>query len=147
MILPVDKSYIDFGATCGRLTGRKTKYFDKLSTGDRKEHRFGIVLVSKPFEKASGKISYFHIAYRDFALKDGLLPLHLAKGRIAEQFSVLVELAEINVTLYRELFVSILSETPKVEKLIASSFLDETTKRSCLQSYQNRLRQLTKMND
>lgn len=88
--------------------------------------------------------SRIHIEDRDFALEDGLLPRNLAQGEIGEQFGVLAKEAEIDEHIYEELYVSMLAASSQVEKLIAASFLDATTKRSYLQSYQSRIKQLKK---
>lgn len=86
--------------------------------------------------------SRIHIDDSDFALVDGLLPRKLAQGKISKQFSVLAENAGISKKIFDDILTTMLSNSEKVEKMIAASFLSEATKRSYLQLYQGRLRQL-----
>ena len=84
------------------------------------------------------------LAQEDFALDDGLLPRHLAQGKISQQFAMLAEQAEISQKKFLEMLNLMLSRSEIVEKLVGVSFLNETTKRNYLQSYQGRLKQLAK---
>lgn len=88
--------------------------------------------------------SRIHIEDSDFAPVDGLLPRKLAQGKISKQFSVLAENAGISKKIFDDILTTMLSNSEKVEKMIAASFLNEATKRSYLQLYQGRLRQLRK---
>lgn len=88
--------------------------------------------------------SRIHIDDKDFALDDGLLPRHLAQGKISQQFAMLAEQAEISQKKFLEMLNLMLSRSEIVEKLVGVSFLNETTKRNYLQSYQGRLKQLAK---
>ena len=88
--------------------------------------------------------SRIHIKDKDFALDDGLLPKNLAQGTIMQQFSVLDDQAGISQASFNAVMQLMLSETDKVQELTLASYLDETTKRNYLQSYQGRLRQLEK---
>lgn len=88
--------------------------------------------------------SRIHIEDKDFALEDGLLPKNLGQGKISKQFSVLSDLAGISEKNFKEILNLMLSKSEMVEKLINASFLDDTTKRNYLQSYQGRLKQLMK---
>ena len=88
--------------------------------------------------------SRIHIDDNDFALNDGLLPRHLAQGKINQQFAILAEQAEISQKKFTEIRALMLSRSEIVEKLVAASFLNDTTKRNYLQSYQGRLKQLVK---
>jgi serine/threonine-protein kinase HipA len=56
----------------------------------------------------------------------------------------LARAAEINQKLFEDIVLLMSSKSEAVEKLIASSFLSETTKRNYLQGYQSRLKQLRK---
>src|SRR5579872_634869 len=85
-----------------------------------------------------------HIKDKDFALEDGLLPKNLAQGKIMHQFSVLASHAGIPAKTFTGISNLLLAGSDKVETLIFSSFLDETTKRNYFQSYRARLRQLMK---
>lgn len=88
--------------------------------------------------------SRIHIADKDFALDDGLLPRNLAQGTVTQQFGILAEYAKIPPKIYEDTMALMLSKSDLVEKLIAASFLSDTTKREYLQGYQGRLRQLMK---
>ena len=88
--------------------------------------------------------SRIHIEDKDFALEDGLLPKNLGQGKISKQFSVLSDLAGISEKNFKGILNLMLSKSEMVEKLITASFLDDTTKRNYLQSYQGRLKQLMK---
>jgi serine/threonine-protein kinase HipA len=88
--------------------------------------------------------SRIHIDDRDFALEDGLLPKHLAKGKIMEQFRILGDLAEINPRILDKIIQEMTSNEEKVKNLIEASFLSDTLKRNYLQAYQMRLNKLTR---
>lgn len=88
--------------------------------------------------------SRIHIVDKDFALDDGLLPLKLARGKISLQFSKLSENAKINEKIFQDMMELMISKSDLVEKMVAASFLNKTTKRNYLQSYQGRLKQLVK---
>lgn len=88
--------------------------------------------------------SRIHIEDKDFALDDGLLPRNLAQGKISQQFAVLATKAGISKKIFADVMASMLSNSDKVERLIAASFLNDATKRNYLQLYQGRVRQLGK---
>ncbi len=88
--------------------------------------------------------SRIHIEDRDFALEDGLLPRNLAQGKIAAQFAVLAAEAGITEKVSEAIMRTMKGQSQFVEKMIAASFLSERTKRNYWQSYQGRLKQLTK---
>lgn len=88
--------------------------------------------------------SCIHTKDQDFALAEGLLPKKLTQGKIRHQFSVLAANAGIKEKIFSDMVSLMLSKSDLVEKLTFSSFLDETTKRSYFQSYQRRIKQLTK---
>jgi len=88
--------------------------------------------------------SRIHIADKDFALDDGLLPKKQAQGKVIQQFTLLAEIAGINSKVFGGIVSRMLSGSEQVEQLIFASFLDETTKRNYLQAYQGRLKQLLK---
>jgi serine/threonine-protein kinase HipA len=89
--------------------------------------------------------SRIHIEDKDFALDDGLLPRNLAQGKISRQFSTLAENANIDEKIFNNIMTLMLSKSDLVEKMVAASFLDDTTKRTYWQSYQSRLKQLMKV--
>lgn len=89
--------------------------------------------------------SRIHIEDKDFALDDGLLPVKLAQGKIGKQFSKLAENAEISEKIFNNIITLMLSKSDIVEKMVAASFLVDSTKRNYWQSYCGRLKQLTKV--
>jgi serine/threonine-protein kinase HipA len=89
--------------------------------------------------------SHIHIEDKEFALDDGLLPRNLAQGKIGLQFAKLAEKAEIREKTFQEIMALMISKSELVEKMVAASFLNDTTKRNYFQSFQGRLNQLTKV--
>ena len=77
-------------------------------------------------------------------MDDGLLPGNIFQGRIGLQFAKLAESAAINEKSFQEIIALMISRSDLVEKMVAASFLNDTTKRNYVQSYQGRLKQLTK---
>ena len=89
--------------------------------------------------------SRIHIDDKDFALDDGLLPGNLAQEKIRTQFSKLAENAGIKEEIFNDIMSLMLSKSNIVEKMITASFLNDTTKRHYWQSYNGRLKQLSKV--
>ena len=89
--------------------------------------------------------SRIHIDDKDFALDDGLLPRNLAQGKIMVQFSKLAENAEISEKVFNDIMSLMVSKSADVEKLVAVSFLNDSTKRNYWQSYSGRLKQLSQV--
>lgn len=106
------------------------------------ETAFGDYRLSPAYDLLNSRI---HIEDKDFALDEGLLPKNLANGKISLQFSKLAEKAKINDHTFQEIMSFMTNKSVLVEKLIASSFLNEATKRQYLQSYQGRIQQLIKV--
>ncbi len=88
--------------------------------------------------------SRMHIDDKDFALEDGLLPKNLAQGKTSKQFSLLAEHIGVSEKMFKDMMSVMLSQSDSVEKMVAVSFLNDTLKRNYWQSYQGRLKQLTK---
>ncbi len=88
--------------------------------------------------------SRIHIEDRDFALEDGLLPRHLAQGKMRKQFAILAEQAKIKKKIFDDILALMLSQSHLVEKMVFSSFLNERTQKNYWQSYQERLKRLIK---
>ena len=88
--------------------------------------------------------SRIHIEDKDFALDDGLLPRHLGQGKISQQFAILAEQAGISPKIFENIKILLGNRSEIVEKMVAASFLNDTTKRHYLQAYQARLKQLMK---
>lgn len=89
--------------------------------------------------------SRIHIADTDFALDGGLLPKTLAQGKISLQFAKLAGEAGISEKILNDIMALMLSRSELVKKMIAASFLKDSTKRNYWQSYQGRLKQLLKV--
>lgn len=87
--------------------------------------------------------SRIHINDTDFALDEGLLPAKLAQGSIRLQFSKLAAHASISEKVFSDILTSMSTKSALVEKLVAASFLDGSTKANYWQTYQKRLKQLT----
>jgi len=88
--------------------------------------------------------SRIHIEDSDFALEDGLLPTNLAKGNVREQFYLLTSLAGLSSNQTETIFSNLLSNSKKVADLINASYLNDRFKRTYLQAYQTRYKQLSK---
>jgi serine/threonine-protein kinase HipA len=105
------------------------------------ETPFGDYRLSPAYDLLNSRI---HIEDKDFALEDGLLPRNLAQGKIGLQFAKLAEKAEISEKTFQEIMALMISKSDLVKKMVDASFLNETTKRNYFQSFQDRLKQLTK---
>ena len=88
--------------------------------------------------------SRIHIDDKDFALDDGLLPRNLTEGKISHQFFILAEQAGIIEKLAKDSMKVLTSGSVRVEKMIAASFLNESSKRNYWQAYLSRLKRLSK---
>jgi serine/threonine-protein kinase HipA len=88
--------------------------------------------------------SRIHIDDKEFALEDGLLPRNLATGKMSSQFATLALEAGISDKIFKSIKTLMTMQTTQVEKMIESSFLNDTIKRNYLQSYQRRLNLLIK---
>ncbi len=106
------------------------------------ETPFGDYRLSPAYDLLNSSI---HIQDKDFALDDGLLPRDLAQGKIGLQFAKLAEKAEIREKTFQDIMSLMISKSDLVEKMVATSFLNDTTKRNYFQSFQGRLKQLTKV--
>ncbi len=117
-----------------------------ISNGDAHFKNFSLIETALGDFKLSPAYdilnSRIHIADRDFALADGLLPPDKATGKITEQFFKLAELAGISEKQSVKVFKAITSSKEKVLALIEHSYLDEKTKKNYLQGYQTRLNKL-----
>ncbi len=83
-----------------------------------------------------------HIADKDFALEQGLLPPQLAKGKIGKQFLWLAN--EVGILEKNALLIlkSMIDKSDRVSLFIQASFLNERMKKNYLQAYQTRLKTL-----
>ncbi|MFN5424313.1 MAG: type II toxin-antitoxin system HipA family toxin [Bacteroidota bacterium] len=105
------------------------------------ETPFGDYRLSPAYDLLNSRI---HIEDKDFALDDGLLPRNLTHGKIGLQFAQLAEKAEISEKNFQEIMALMISQSDLVERMVAASYLNDTTKRNYFQSFQGRLNQLTK---
>ena len=117
-----------------------------FSNGDAHFKNFSLLETSMGDSKLSPAYdllnSRIHIADKDFALHDGLLPGNLSQGKIRRHFAIVAEQAGIIEKIFNDTLTLMLTQSKLVEKLTASSFLNESTKRNYWQSYQGRLKQL-----
>jgi len=88
--------------------------------------------------------SSIHIDDKDFALDQGLLPPHLAKGKVSQQLYQLAKQAGIMDKQVDKVMKVMLVYQEKVSLLIHASFLNEKTKKNYLQAYQTRLKKLNR---
>jgi len=86
--------------------------------------------------------SRIHIDDKDFALDDGLLPKNMKQGKVSQQFAMLAEQAGLSKKQFNDIFDFMLTDLNKVEYLVNSSYLDESTKRNYWQSYLTRKNKL-----
>ena len=129
----------------------KTLIFNYLfSNGDAHYKNFSIIetpmgdyRLSPAYDLLNSQI---HIEDKDFALDDGLLPKNLTHAKTSLQFSKLSEMAGIIEKIFKNIMDLMISKSDSVEKLVAASFLNDSTKRNYLQAYQGRLKQLLKGN-
>lgn len=105
------------------------------------ETPFGDYRLSPAYDLLNSRI---HVEDKDFALDDGLLPRNLAQGKIGFQFAKLAEKVEISEKTFQDIMTLMRSHSDSVEKMVAASFLDDSTKRNYLQSFQGRFKQLFK---
>jgi serine/threonine-protein kinase HipA len=106
------------------------------------ETPFGDYRLSPAYDLLNSRI---HIEDKDFALDDCLLPENPGEGKIALQFAKLAEKTKINEKIFQDIMALMISKTDLVEKMVTASFLNDSTKRYYFQSYQGRLKQLTKV--
>ena len=106
------------------------------------ETQMGDYRLSPAYDLLNSRI---HVEDKYFALEDGLLPKNLAQGTIGRQFVILAEQAGIIEKIFKDILTLMLTQSEPVERMVASSFLNESTKRNYWQSYQGRLKQLMKV--
>ena len=83
--------------------------------------------------------SRIHVDDKEFALEDGLLPKNLTFGKMSSQFATLAREAGISEKLFQSITTLMTTQSTRVEKMIKSSFLNESLKRNYLHSYKRRL--------
>ena len=119
-----------------------------FSNGDAHLKNFSIIetpmgdyRLSPAYDLLNSRI---HIMDNDFALEEGLLPPRFAQGKIRQQFQLLAKKAGITDKLSDNILASVTANSEMVESLIFASYLNDTTKRNYLQTYQAKLKRLTK---
>lgn len=105
------------------------------------ETQLGDYRLSPAYDLLNSRI---HVDDQDFALNDGLLPGNKAQGKIREQFILLSKEANIPEKTYSQIISFMLNQSQVVEQLIATSFLNDKTKRNYLQAYQRRWNKMSK---
>ncbi|WP_230475973.1 HipA domain-containing protein [Faecalibacter bovis] len=98
-----------------------------------------IFKLSPAYDLLNTKI---HIEDADFALKEGILPKSISKGKVIDQLMVLGEKAGITEKSIIKVIQNLTSKDDLVKDLIERSFLSEKLKRNYLQSYQRQLKKL-----
>lgn len=101
------------------------------------ETPFGDFKLSPAYDLLNSRI---HIDDKDFALESGLLPQNMNSGKIRQKFLKLAQEAELNRNLVSEIIKHFTSVSQKVEMMICSSYMDDSTKSSYLQAYNKRLK-------
>jgi serine/threonine-protein kinase HipA len=119
-----------------------------FSNGDAHWKNFSIIetpdgdfRLSPAYDLLNTKL---HVTDSDFALEEGLLPKKLAKGPIKKQLIKLAEVAGLSENQTSVIIEKLLSKSDKVNTMIDASFLDEKFKRTYLQTYQAKYKQLMK---
>lgn len=109
------------------------KNFSLIETGQ------GDFMLTPAYDLLNTRI---HIEDSDFALKDGLLPPALTKGKMREQFLWLGKEAGIHEKTIIKIIRNLTSHQEKVIELINRSFLNERLKLNYTQSYRGRLKKI-----
>lgn len=117
-----------------------------FSNGDAHLKNFSLIetqqgdfKLSPAYDLLNTKI---HINDADFALKEGLLPKSISKGKVIDQLFLLGTQAEMTDKMIVKIITNLTSKEEQVQDLIAKSFLSEKLKRNYLQSYQQKLKKL-----
>ncbi|MBB6463871.1 type II toxin-antitoxin system HipA family toxin [Flammeovirga kamogawensis] len=105
------------------------------------ETQFGDFKMSPAYDLLNSRI---HIADKDFALEEGLLPPSQTKGKIHEQFYKLGKIAGIKIQIIDNIFSLMRSKKEEVLVLINQSYLSEKLKRNYEQAYLTRLKKLNR---
>ena len=105
------------------------------------ETEFGDYKMSPAYDLLNSRI---HIADKDFALDEGLLPPALTQGKVHEQFYKLGEVANIKTKFIDDIFSLLLSKKEEVISLVGRSYLSDKLKRNYEQAYLTRLKKLNR---
>lgn len=119
-----------------------------MSNGDAHFKNFSLIETTLGDFKLSPAYdllnSRIHIADRDFALEEGLLPPKDAKGKVREQFIKLGQMTEIPPKQIDKIMTDLTCHEDEVKELIRHSYLTERFKRNYEQAYLTRLAKLNR---
>ncbi len=107
------------------------KNFSLLETKD------GDFILSPAYDLLNTEM---HQAEIDFALQGGLFPKAQYQGKLIHQFQQLGKLANIPQKMIEHILSQMFANSTEVERLIRSSFLDESAQKNYYQAYQGRLK-------
>ncbi|VDH15476.1 Serine/threonine-protein kinase HipA [Algoriella xinjiangensis] len=117
-----------------------------FSNGDAHLKNFSLIetqqgdfKLSPAYDLLNTKI---HIDDSDFALKNGLLPKSISKGKIIDQLFMLGKMVGMTEKSIIKIIQTLTAKEDKVGDLIAKSYLSEKLKRNYLENYQRKLKKL-----
>lgn len=119
-----------------------------MSNGDAHYKNFSLIETTLGDFKLSPAYdllnSRIHIADRDFALEQGLLPPQEVQGKIKEQFIKLGQISEIPQKQIAKVITDLTGNVDQVKGLIQHSYLSDRFKRNYEQAYLTRLAKLNR---
>ena len=105
------------------------------------ETTFGDFKLSPAYDLLNSRI---HIADRDFALEQGLLPPQEVQGKIMDQFIKMGQISEIPEKQINKIITDLTGHSDEVKELIKHSYLSDRFKRNYEQAYLTRLAKLNR---
>lgn len=105
------------------------------------ETTFGDFKLSPAYDLLNSRI---HIADRDFALEQGLLPPQEVQGKIMDQFIKMGQISEIPEKQINKIITDLTGNADEVKELIQHSYLLDRFKRNYEQAYLTRLAKLNR---
>ena len=105
------------------------------------ETTFGDFKLSPAYDLLNSRI---HIADRDFALEQGLLPPQEVQGKIMDQFIKMGQISEIPEKQINKIITDLTGHADEVKELIQHSYLSDRFKRNYEQAYLTRLAKLNR---
>ncbi len=105
------------------------------------ETTFGDFKLSPAYDLLNSRI---HIADRDFALGQGLLPPQEVQGKIMDQFIKMGQISEIPEKQINKIITDLTGHADEVKELIQHSYLSDRFKRNYEQAYLTRLAKLNR---
>jgi len=106
------------------------------------ETSFGDFKLSPAYDLLNSRL---HIADRDFALSEGLLPPKYTKGNIRAQFMTLGQMVEIPQKQIDKIIKNLTEQQDKVRNMVKRSYLSDRFKRYYEQAYLTRLNKLLRL--